>query len=86
MYNRKKGVIIITAYRDQLLPREKVLRDPIHSYIYIQSPVILDLINTKEFQRLRRIRQLGTASSTFHGAEHSRFTHSVGVYLSLIHI
>ncbi|MFT8461771.1 MAG: HD domain-containing protein [Liquorilactobacillus ghanensis] len=80
MYNRKKGVIIITAYRDQLLPREKVLRDPIHSYIYIQSPVILDLINTKEFQRLRRIRQLGTASSTFHGAEHSRFTHSVGVY------
>lgn len=73
-------MIIITAYRDRLLPREKVLRDPIHSYIYIQSPVILDLINTKEFQRLRRIRQLGTANSTFHGAEHSRFTHSVGVY------
>ena len=67
-------------YRDERLPREKVLRDPIHSYIYIQSRVILDLINTKEFQRLRRIRQLGTASSTFHGAEHSRFTHSVGVY------
>ncbi|KRM87321.1 hydrolase [Liquorilactobacillus vini DSM 20605] len=65
---------------DKLLPREKVLRDPIHSYIYIQSQIILDLINTKEFQRLRRIRQLGTASSTFHGAEHSRFTHSVGVY------
>ncbi|KRM00056.1 hydrolase [Liquorilactobacillus satsumensis DSM 16230 = JCM 12392] len=42
--------------------------------------MILDLINTREFQRLRRIRQLGTASSTFHGAEHSRFTHSVGVY------
>ncbi len=59
---------------------EKVLRDPIHSYIYIQHQVILDLINTREFQRLRRIRQLGTASSTFHGAEHSRFTHSVGVY------
>ncbi|WP_281165893.1 HD domain-containing protein [Liquorilactobacillus sicerae] len=66
--------------RDKLLPREKVLRDPIHSYIYIQSQIILDLINTKEFQRLRRIRQLGTANSTFHGAEHSRFTHSVGVY------
>ncbi|MFT8408211.1 HD domain-containing protein [Liquorilactobacillus satsumensis] len=63
-----------------MLPMEKVLRDPIHSYIYIQHQVILDLINTREFQRLRRIRQLGTASSTFHGAEHSRFTHSVGVY------
>lgn len=59
---------------------EKVLRDPIHDYIYIQHQVILDLINTREFQRLRRIRQLGTTSFTFHGAEHSRFTHSVGVY------
>ncbi|KRL37720.1 hydrolase [Liquorilactobacillus uvarum DSM 19971] len=59
---------------------EKVLRDPIHNYIFIQHQIILDLINTREFQRLRRIRQLGTASSTFHGAEHSRFTHSVGVY------
>ncbi|KRL01835.1 hydrolase [Liquorilactobacillus capillatus DSM 19910] len=59
---------------------EKVLRDPIHNYIFIQHQVILDLINTREFQRLRRVRQLGTSNSTFHSAEHSRFTHSVGVY------
>ncbi|MCI1953882.1 MAG: HD domain-containing protein [Ligilactobacillus acidipiscis] len=59
---------------------EKVLRDPIHNHIYIQQQVILDLINTREFQRLRRIKQLGTTSYTFHGAEHSRFSHSVGVY------
>ncbi|MFT8557404.1 MAG: HD domain-containing protein [Liquorilactobacillus hordei] len=70
----------MTVYTSKKLKREKVLRDPIHSYIYVQHQVILDLINTREFQRLRRIRQLGTASSTFHGAEHSRFTHSVGVY------
>ncbi|WP_160994090.1 HD domain-containing protein [Ligilactobacillus salivarius] len=63
-----------------MLPMEKVLRDPIHNYIYIQHQVILDLINTREFQRLRRIRQLGVANYVFHGAEHSRFTHSVGVY------
>nr|WP_279593896.1 HD domain-containing protein [Companilactobacillus sp. RD055328] len=62
------------------LPREKVFRDPIHNYIHVEHKVILDLINTKEFQRLRRIKQLGTSSFTFHGAEHSRFTHSVGVY------
>lgn len=67
-------------YRNQILPREKVLRDPVHNYIHVQHQVILDLINTKEFQRLRRIKQLGTASFTFHGAEHSRFSHSVGVY------
>ena len=64
----------------KLLPKEKVLHDPIHNYIYIQHQVILDLINTREFQRLRRIKQLGTSNLTFHGAEHSRFTHSVGVY------
>lgn len=59
---------------------EKVFKDPIHKYIYVQDPVIWALINTKEFQRLRRIRQLGTSFLTFHGAEHSRFSHSLGVY------
>ncbi|GBG94347.1 HD superfamily phosphohydrolase [Ligilactobacillus salitolerans] len=67
-------------YYIQKLPMEKVLRDPIHNHIFIQHQVILDLINTREFQRLRRIKQLGTTSYTFHGAEHSRFSHSVGVY------
>ncbi|EOT44943.1 HD domain-containing protein [Enterococcus columbae] len=67
-------------YKDQVLPREKVFRDPIHTYIHVQSRVIWDLINSSEFQRLRRIKQLGTASFTFHGAEHSRFSHSLGVY------
>ncbi|ANE46005.1 hypothetical protein SY83_06580 [Paenibacillus swuensis] len=62
------------------LMEEKVFKDPIHKYIYVQDPVIWDLINTKEFQRLRRIRQLGTSYLTFHGAEHSRFSHSLGVY------
>lgn len=68
------------SYNIEMLPREKVFRDPIHNYIHIQHKVILDLINTKEFQRLRRVKQLGTASFTFQGAEHSRFTHCMGVY------
>ncbi|MGV1143542.1 HD domain-containing protein [Staphylococcus aureus] len=42
--------------------------------------MIWDLIKTKEFQRLRRIRQLGTLYLSFHTAEHSRFGHSLGVY------
>lgn len=65
---------------DQLLPIEQVFRDPVHDYIHVQHQVVLDLINTKEFQRLRRIKQLGTTSFTFHGGEHSRFGHSLGVY------
>jgi HD superfamily phosphohydrolase len=62
------------------LQEEKVFKDPVHKYIYVQEKTIWDLINSKEFQRLRRIRQLGTSFFTFHGAEHSRFSHSLGVY------
>ena len=62
------------------LVEEKVFKDPVHKYIYVQDQLIWDLINTPEFQRLRRIRQLGTTYLTFHGAEHSRFSHSLGVY------
>ncbi len=67
-------------YAHQQLKREKVFRDPVHNYVYVKYQVILDLINTSEFQRLRRVHQLGTTSLIFHGAEHSRFSHSVGVY------
>ena len=70
----------MTLYKEQHLPLEKVFRDPVHDYIHVSHQVILDLINTKEFQRLRRVKQLGTTSFTFHGAEHSRFSHSLGVY------
>lgn len=59
----------------------KVFRDPVHSLIRIDrsEPVLLDLIDTPVFQRLRRIRQLGVSALTYHGAEHSRFVHSLGV-------
>jgi HD superfamily phosphohydrolase len=57
-----------------------VFKDPVHRYIHVRDRVIWDLIGTKEFQRLRRIKQLGTTFLTFHGAEHSRFSHSLGVY------
>ncbi|MFD0717115.1 HD domain-containing protein [Paenibacillus sp. GCM10027626] len=66
--------------RPRPLAEEKVFKDPVHKYIYVQDEIIWKLINTKEFQRLRRIRQLGTSYLTFHGAEHSRFSHSLGVY------
>ncbi|WP_413627646.1 HD domain-containing protein [Fructilactobacillus vespulae] len=68
------------GYYSEPLKQEKVIRDPVHSHIYIQDQIIMDLINTTEFQRLRRIHQLGTTSQTFPGAEHTRFTHSLGVY------
>ncbi|MBQ0065657.1 MAG: HD domain-containing protein [Firmicutes bacterium] len=58
----------------------KVLRDPIHGYIHISYQVIWKLLNSSEFQRLRRIHQLGGDYMVYHTAEHSRFSHSLGVY------
>lgn len=59
----------------------KIFRDPVYNIISFdedKEQYILDLINSKEMQRLRRIRQLGLSSFTYPGAEHSRFAHSLG--------
>ena len=63
----------------------RIFHDPIHKEIIFDSGkpeelMIMELIDTIAFQRLRRIKQLGAASLLFHGAESSRFTHSIGVF------
>ena len=62
------------------LSRTKVFRDPLYGYITVDYKIISDLIDTKEIQRLRRIRQLAGVGMVFQTAEHSRFTHSLGAY------
>ena len=64
---------------------KRIFHDPIHKEIVFDSGkpeelMIMELIDTIAFQRLRRIKQLGAASLLFHGAESSRFTHSIGVF------
>ncbi len=59
--------------------------DPIHQGICLDDSIpeekmIMNLIDSYPFQRLRRIKQLGPASLTFHGSESSRFSHSLGVF------
>ena len=63
---------------------ERTYHDPLHGAIRLDGAdpaeaLVIDLIDTAPFQRLRRVRQLGPAFLTFHGAESSRFTHSLGV-------
>lgn len=65
-------------------PTERLYRDPVHNIIALSydDPVerlLIDIVDSPEFQRLRRIKQLGLALFTYQGAEHSRFTHSLGV-------
>jgi len=60
----------------------KIIYDPIHKYMTFDS-IILKLIDTVEFQRLKNIKQLGLCYYVFPGASHNRFEHSLGVcYLS----
>lgn len=57
-----------------------VIRDVLYGDINIEDEIIEKLIRTKEMQRLRGIKQLGLTYLVFPGAEHSRYTHSIGVY------
>ncbi len=57
----------------------KKIRDPIHRDIHVDDAA-LELLDTPKFQRLRRVRQLGTASLVYPGANHTRFEHSLGAY------
>ncbi len=58
----------------------KLFRDYLYQYIKIDYKIIYQLIETKEFQRLSRISQLGGVQVVFHTANHTRFEHSLGAY------
>jgi HD superfamily phosphohydrolase len=55
----------------------KVVTDPVHSDIYL-TKLERELVDTPAFQRLRRVRQLGTTHLVYPGATHTRFAHSLG--------
>ena len=56
----------------------KQIYDPVHGFITI-TPLMQNITDTPEFQRLRDIRQLGACNYVFPTATHSRFEHSIGV-------
>jgi len=60
---------------------EKVFRDPVHNLLgfdHDQDRLVLELIETREVQRLRNIKLMGTGYVVYPGADHNRFSHSLG--------
>ncbi|HLA96478.1 MAG TPA: HD domain-containing protein [Pyrinomonadaceae bacterium] len=67
------------------MAEDRNYRDAVHNIIRVdigtaEGQLIARLIDTTEFQRLRRVRQLGLAYFAYQTAEHSRFTHSLGAF------
>ncbi|KAK2909494.1 hypothetical protein Q8A67_005331 [Cirrhinus molitorella] len=56
----------------------KIFNDPIHGHMEM-NPLLVKIIDTPQFQRLRRIKQLGGTYLVYPGASHNRFEHSLGV-------
>ncbi|XP_043984777.1 deoxynucleoside triphosphate triphosphohydrolase SAMHD1-like [Gambusia affinis] len=56
----------------------KVFNDPVHGTIELH-PILVKIIDTPQFQRLRNIKQLGGLYYVYPGASHNRFEHSIGV-------
>src|SRR4051794_14118526 len=67
------------------MPKQQRIRDPLHDLIEFDEKLELEkvlwrVIQTRPFQRLRRIKQLGFSDFVYPGATHSRLMHSIGVF------
>src|ERR1700750_3188472 len=63
-----------------MLPSRKIINDPVHGFITVDHPLLLDIISHPYYQRLRRIHQMAFAELVYPGAVHSRLHHSLGAY------
>ena len=58
--------------------KAKIINDPVHGFITLDSDLLYDIVAHRYFQRLARIKQLGLSCIVYPGAMHSRFLHALG--------
>uniref|UniRef100_A0A3B5LS03 Deoxynucleoside triphosphate triphosphohydrolase SAMHD1 n=1 Tax=Xiphophorus couchianus TaxID=32473 RepID=A0A3B5LS03_9TELE len=74
-YLQREG---LEEWKDKFRGSLLVFNDPIHGHVELH-PLLIKIIDTPQFQRLRNIKQLGGTYYVFPGASHNRFEHSIGV-------
>uniref|UniRef100_A0A8C5EMI0 SAM domain and HD domain 1 n=1 Tax=Gouania willdenowi TaxID=441366 RepID=A0A8C5EMI0_GOUWI len=70
------GCSCLTLHTKKML--SKIFNDPIHGTMELH-PLLVKIIDTQQFQRLRFIKQLGGVYYVYPGASHNRFEHSISV-------
>jgi len=63
-----------------MISARKIINDPVHGFITVDHPLLLDIIAHPYYQRLRRIYQMAFAHLVYPGAVHTRLHHSLGAY------
>ncbi len=58
--------------------KRKIINDPVFGFVTLSTDKVYDVLQHPYVQRLGRIRQLGLSYYVYPGAQHSRFSHSVG--------
>ncbi|NNJ56657.1 MAG: HD domain-containing protein, partial [Bacteroidia bacterium] len=77
-YHKELKALVIFAASKRFLNKKKIINDPIYGFIAIQHEILFDCIQLPEFQRLRRIKQLGLTHLVYPGALHTRLHHTLG--------
>jgi HD superfamily phosphohydrolase len=74
---RHLHAIIVRYKLDGKQAKFKIFCDSVHGQIRMH-PLLIRIVDTPQFQRLRRLKQLGILNYIYHSANHTRFEHCVG--------
>lgn len=61
------------------MSRIRTIRDPLWGNVHVDADAA-EILDAPQFQRLRRVKQLGFAHLVYPGGVHNRFLHALGVY------